>query len=182
MAINVTAVENALYDFVYSASGNKTTVWAFQNMPQQDDPRANAYCELSIGNLARIGVDFQDRPDPTTLQNKITGNREFVLTVNVRGPNALGIAEDIRTALQKFDVLETLRAAGIVYVNDMPIQNLTGLEATEFVPRHMLEIVFRIASVPTAAAGAIEHVEGTGEYYKNGTKVLEEDLEINPIP
>jgi len=173
--INFPTLKNNLYDFVYG-QGGQAAVWADQNAPQLTKP----YISMRIASVDSIGWDYNSTPNKTTLKSTLTGNREFILYLQAYGTNAMGVLENVRTALQKTDVLDTLRAGGIVFVDDFPIQNLSDVQDTQFLERAAMDILFRIASIVTPDNKVIEKMEDVNaKYYKDQTKVLEEEFSIN---
>lgn len=169
-------LQDAIYDFVSTAIGSVPAIWADNNGPAPDDA---TYVTMRINGLSRVAQDYTSPPDETTLDRNITGNREFMLMLQSIGPGSIQLLETIRCELQKFSVLESLRADGLVYVDEESIQNITQLDDSKFVERGALDIRFRLASITTTDDGAIEKTTIGTQYKKGDTVVLTDTLEIN---
>jgi hypothetical protein len=157
-ATALTAIHQALYDWV-DAQTPLTTVWAPSNAPEQGRP----FVAIRAGPLITIMEDSHSGPDASGVDT-IIGDREFMFTADVRGPNTpentggatpapkpltFDYAERISTSLQKRSVLDTLAAAGIVFVEVVPTQDLTGIGSIDFQASALVEVRFRIASEVT---------------------------------
>lgn len=154
-----------------------TVVKSDQNAEQFDKP----YLDFRMGTITRVGDDYQGRPDNAG-DNQITGNRDFILMIQATGDGAIAMLDDVRTSLNKFSVLETLRASGIAFVRDNPILNITAIEETKFFERGSLDILFRIASVVSDNVGKIERTLIDAEYYDEDGLVVADQIDININP
>ena len=173
--INFSTLGNSLFDWVSSIMpGSVKVIWADENRPQPD----KTYLTLRFDSILRVGDDYEGRPDAVG-DNVVTGNREFTLMIQAIGPGALGYLEDLRTSLQRFNILETLRLNGIVFIRANPIANITGLEDTQYFERGSFDIFFRIASVVTDVPSYVQKTEVEATYKKDDTVVFNDTLNIN---
>ena len=154
------------------------TIWTDQNAPQPAKP----YITIAMLPFVKIGHDYIGRPDGSG-DNKITGNREFTLSMTHDGTTpyqALTAFENIRMALNKDSVLQTLRDGGIVFVDSFPIQNLNFLQDTEYQERRGMDLLFRIAQESTDEPGYIAIVKDMeATYEQNEQTVLSDTFTID---
>lgn len=164
-AINFTNIRNVIYDWIYAETG-LDVIWEYGNGPQPDinegKTTGDTFVSLRLGAINKIGQDFMGYP-AEDLSTKIIGNREFTLSINVKGNNAVSICEDIRSSLEKPSVLDLLRSVGVVVAEDNAgMQNLTGLDDTIYYERGVLDIVLRTTSEVTDDVDIIESTVLTG--------------------
>ena len=176
-SINFSTIKDTLYDWVYN-DHSVETIWSDDNGPQP----IGLYYILRISAIDKIGHDYIDLPDNSGIST-IVGNREFTLNIQSKGAGAISALEDIRSSLEKPSILSLLRSSKIIYVDDLGISNLTGLDDTLFIERGSLDILFRTASEITDDIGFIEKVEIESKYNDiAGNQVYTEDLTIDINP
>jgi len=172
--------KQALYNLVYGSTSIET-IWADQDFPQPD----KTYIVLRMESFVPVGSDYQGRPDDDG-DNRITGNREFTLNVQVLSANlfddAFEALETLRMALNTNTYLDPLRVAGIAFVDSFPIQNLTGIQDTKFLPRGSMDLLFRTTRESQPGTGFIGIVKDMeGKYYKDDVLVKTEEITIDTI-
>lgn len=164
----LTSIWQALYDWVDNEVPIDV-VWAPANAPEA----GRTFVAIRAGPLATIMEDSHSGPDDAGVDT-ITGDREFTFTAEVLGPNApehtgggapspkpmtFDYAESISTSLQKRSVLDTLGAAGIAFVEVLPVQDLSAIGSIDFQVRALVEVRFRIASEVTDDLNWIDTAE-----------------------
>lgn len=153
--IDLSAVKTALYTWANTASGI-TVVFADQSAPRPAKP----YISLKVTGLNSIGHDYEGLPDATG-DASFRGNREFQVYAQTIGSNAIQYAEALHSSLEMRASRDQLATAGIVFVENLGINDITELLETEWEERAQIDFRFRIASVDTENVGLIEHVEVT---------------------
>lgn len=156
--MNITTIQDALYDFVDGVT-TWPVIWAEQNAPAPDDP----YLTLRLDSFSKIDQDDQTHANISGVVT-VTGNREFILKVQAYGVGAIGQLTVLDSALELFTKLESLRKSSIVYVRSEGVTDLTDLVETRYRGRASLDIVFRIAENQTDTIGLIEKAEGEATY------------------
>lgn len=154
MPLNFETVKTNLYTWATSIAGAVPVIFYNENSPRPALP----YLTLFLNSLVQIGNDYVPRPDNVG-ELEIVGDREFTLQIQSYGGDPITLLENIRSSLQKETVLATLRANGIVFVQQNPITDITALLDTEFENRASMDILFRIAQIDDDNHGLIETVE-----------------------
>lgn len=159
--------------------------WAVANIPamtpvlyyNQDAPRpSKPYITLFLRDFIQIGWDYVPKPDALG-DAEIIGNREFTLQIESYGTNSMQVLENLRSALQNPNVLDTLRANNIVFVNQFPINDTTILLDTQYEERATMDVLFRIANTIEPNIGLIEIVE-VEEILSNGESIVYDETLI----
>ena len=118
-----------------------------------------------MGPTVAIGHDYHGGNDEAGVET-ITGNREFVLAVQVHGKPAnkdqgevISMMERIRSSLEKTSIQDTLSAAGIAFRSVEGSGDLSGLGGTQWEARAFKDFRFGITHVDTDDVGQISTVE-----------------------
>ncbi len=169
------AVEDALVAWVSAVLDiNLQLLW--ENGPQESRPFAtigiSGPFHLSIVDERRFEEKLDSGGNPTdTYQNKVVGQREIVVSVQIEvdkadGRNASRHARAMATRLQsslELDVIsEPLEAVGLAMREKMPVQDISLTIANVQVSRSLTEYRFGIASVVAEDKEIVERVTGTG--------------------
>lgn len=155
---------------------------ADQNAPVPKDdanpPKTLPYVTLKLGTNTRVGEDHVGLPDNDGNAH-IVGNRELIVSLQAIGNGALDGLEAIRSSLGKPSVQDTFCAAGLAYVESMPILDITNLVEVNFIERGSLDIRFRTDSVITDNVGIVAHVEieGNVSRYPGDPSPITQDFE-----
>ena len=128
------AVRKALTDWV-----GPTAIWSHQNTPRPKTP----YFTLQIISFAQIGDDYEGMPNNEEIA-QMRGDREFTLSIQAIGANAISRLDALRFSLQQFSVREDLAKHGIVYVRTEGIQDIAALLEETFEERASLDVLFRL--------------------------------------
>lgn len=173
MAITFSTLKTALYAWASSNTPALTPVIYYN----QDGVRpAKPYITLFLRDFVQIGWDYVPKPDALG-DADIIGNREFTLQIESYGANAMQVLENLRSSLQNPNVLDTLRANNIVFVNQFPINDTTVLLDTQYEERATMDILFRIAQTIEPNLGVIEIVE-IEETLSNGEEIVYDETLI----
>lgn len=175
-----TAVRKTIQNWAVAVLAPVPVIWAEQNFPPPDAP---LYVTLRAASSARVGDDFEGPPDGTTGIADLTGNRDFTLGMQALGPGAKAAIEKLRTSLEKTTSRDTLRAGGVVFVQETGQTNITSIVVgtTKYEERESLDVTMRTASAETDVLGVIEHVElGVKVKDPAGDTVVDETIPINP--
>jgi len=164
MSIAFATIKTALTLWARTNTGLTYAIWSDQNSPQPlstDALKSDAYVTLRYDNINQIGQDAQLLPTDNPGNVIIAGNREWTLFIQIKGKNAFSLMNDLRDSLQKETVRDILTLAGIVFVDNFSIQNITGLDDTEYIERASMDVLFRAASSITDIVGTIKNIEVT---------------------
>ena len=176
MSINFETVKNYLYSWASdNLPANTPVIFLYNNSPRP----STDYVTLNISSLVQIGDDYIPRPTTTGGEIEMVGDREFTLQIGTYGGDCLTKLEDLRSSLQKTTVLDTLRANGLIFVQQFPIQDVTELVATRFEKRAQMDVLFRLAQTYDDTLGSIETVVVNEEFSNSESIVYEETVTIS---
>ena len=179
MTINFNGVRSSLYDWaVANIPISMPVIYLFSNAPR---PTVD-YVSLYISTVTQIGWDWTQDPLDEFGISKQVGDREFTVQVQAYGGDPLTVLQNLRTSLQKQNVLDSLRAVGIVFVNWFPINDVTDLIDSRYEQRASMDILFRIADIYTDDLGVIDNIV-LQEIFNDqtGTIIYNETFTIPPI-
>lgn len=186
MSVDLTTIRNGLVAWAKSVTGLTYAIWSDQDAPQPyNDTKlkaTNAYVILRWTQTEQIGEDFETPPPTSSGVSQIIGNRDFMVFIQIKGKNAELQMNKLSDSFQKSTVRATLRAAKIIYVDNFPVLNITGLDDTKFIERASMDVLLRSESVITDTVGVIEHTEVTGTIVdQEGNVVYNEKVTIDDI-
>lgn len=165
MSIDFSTIKTALITWAETETGLSPAIWSDLDAPQPYDTEAlktDAYIILRFTQTEQIAEDYEQPPPDAGGVSTIYGNREFTLFIEIKGKDALAEMNKLLDSFQKPTVRATLLESKIIYVDNFPIQNITGLDDTQFIERASMDVLFRTESVITDTVGIIEDVEVTG--------------------
>lgn len=166
MSIDFSTIRTALNTWAETVTSLSPAIWADQNAPQPYDDEAlktfDAYIILRLTQTEQIAEDYEAPPPDSGGISTIYGNREFMVFIEIKGKNALIEMNKLLDSFQRSTVRATLYESKIIYVDNFPIQNITGLDDTQYIERTSMDVLFRTESVITDTVGIIEDVEVTG--------------------
>ena len=151
MPLNITAIQDKLYEWVFDETA-LAVIWLFPNAPRPDLP----YISLNILNFVDVHQDFIPAPDPVTGEAEIAGNREFTLSIQCYGDNALQTMSNLKDSLEKPSIQVLLREENIAFVDSENVINVTTLLDSIFEERAALDVRFRVATGTVDEIGIIE--------------------------
>lgn len=132
---------------------------------QQGTPRPpRPYVDITIDAIAQVGRD-ERRPIDALGNRTVTGPRVVTVTVVAYGSGAIGIAEQVRSALWLEGVQRRLRLQGVSFLQADSVQNGTVELETELEARGIFAAQFAYRSAQTEAVGFAETVEVAGSVY-----------------
>lgn len=179
MPINLETVKTDLYNWAKAQLPvNYPVTMYYENAPRP----AYDYVTINITNYAQIGQDYTPRPTDDDGDVEQVGDREFTVQLQAYGGNVFDILETLRYSLQKQTVLDTLRADGIVFVQQFPIQDITELVNTQFEKRATMDIVFRMGQTYDDVLGSIDTVEIEEQFLQGNTIVIDQTVTVTIAP
>jgi hypothetical protein len=119
------------------------------------------YADITVDSTAGVGRD-ERQPIDGLGDRKIVGPRVATVTIMVAGPDAIGLAEQVRDALWREDVLRLLRLEGVSFYNADPVQNGTVELESGLEQRGIFSARFGYRSAQTEHVGWIEDAEMVG--------------------
>jgi hypothetical protein len=168
-----TTIKDGIYDWLKTILASETVVWEKQNVGQPPKP----YVVLGVDSFLQIGEDYVSRAH-------IFGNRDFTLKIQYFGSGAIDRLEAIRIATQNPLSLETLRAAGFIFVDSEAIMELTELDQNNYEERAAMDLHLRAASDLSISVGSVTAIGMqkrftlTGADYQSGTAIMIENITI----
>lgn len=182
MSINFSTIKTALVTWITANTGLTYAILADQNSPQplsSSDLKTSSYAVLRIQTTAQIGEDYISPPDSVSGNANISGNREITVFIEIKGYNAVSLMCQLRDSLQKPSVQATLRLSKLYYVDNFPVQDITGLDDTQYVERASMDVLFRAYTNIVDNVGVIETAEVSGIIEDQaGNTVYEETITI----
>ena len=175
-------VKDNLYVRTDPLENPKFIIWANQNRPQPRPP----YATLNIiSGMNKLGDDtlVLDQVDDKYI---VDGIREFTLSIQVRGKDALQIASDFSSRLEMPEVEFQLREKELGIANVVVINDLTELRNTTYEDVRVIDVMFYINSshggTPLKSdIKTIESIEGEFEMESDsGTTITEELKQDSP--
>lgn len=151
------AIKKALKAWVDLETGD-------QCIPAEDNgPKpAKPFFTYRLDSFIDEGEDYIGPPNSLTGDVLIRGNRAFTVGIQGYGPGVLEKLNDLKNSTRKLTVLETFQDSGIVIFNRLAIQNLTGLDQTEYEERGLFEMLMRTDSEVIDTGSIIEDVHAFG--------------------
>lgn len=95
------------------------------------------------------------------LDERLTGDREFTVSVQAIRGTPLQLLADVQDSLQRFTVMQTLRAAGLSFRRDEGVVDVTELLSTADERRANLDFIFALQADHRDQTGVVESVEVT---------------------
>jgi hypothetical protein len=172
--INLSTVKTTLITWAATNSGLSRVILANQNAPRPTLP----YLTILLTPFIAIGDDYIYPPDVAGVR-KIKGNREFTVTINAFGTNAINYLQLLINSLEKPSVLEYLRANGIVFIRKLAINDVTALLETVYEERSICDIQFRLGENFTDNNSWIDQVELVENYFDDQS-IIETNLYLIP--
>ncbi len=160
--INVVASEDVIRELVVDATllDEQQVIFAHEAGDRPDKP----FVTIKITAITRIGTDARNVSDSAgDAEIEVVGNRELSVSVQVFGPGAMQFASAIQSATQTFSPLDKLRQAGVVFLRDNGMRDISAELETISEPRASLDLVFGVASTVIDSPGTIDQVRITGD-------------------
>lgn len=181
MAINFTTVKTALVSWCSSVVGGAIPVVIYE--PNAPRP-SSQYVTINVSSIVSYGQDWSTSGANSLGEVGMKGDRLFTVGVQVYGGDALTLAENIRTSLQKQTVLDGLRTNAIAFYQAMTINDITELVDSRFEKRAQLDVQFGIGQIYVDSPGFFNQIE-VEEIIKNvDSEILYSDtiLISSPTP
>lgn len=167
------AVENAIHDWIVSATG---LVGAQVIQVDQNGPRpVGAYVDYSL-DIQRVGQDWldvedADVPEPGAEINQVArGVRRMTIRMRCFGGDATGAASSkahLENVVSKFifpSISDALNVAGVGVTSFSNVTNISGvINSTRLEPRAMLTVVAFLASEVSETGTYVSDVEATDQ-------------------
>lgn len=155
--IDFNIIDTLLFDWLVQFS-SISVVWQESNGPKPDLP----YLTLRRQSVSSIAHEYMSNPDDNGIA-VISGNRELIINIQAYGSNAFGRLEDLISLHLVTESQELLATEGLSLINQLGIQNITGLNDTLFEERASVDLLLRFASQrENVDVGLIETVEIEG--------------------
>lgn len=135
-------------------------VFAQQGKPRPPRP----YVDITIDAIAQVGRDERSRTDKQG-NRTVSGPRVATVTVAAYGPGAIGIAEQVRSALWLEGVHRRLRQQGVSFLQADPVQNGTVELETGLEERGIFSVFFAYRTAQVESVGFAEAIEVAGTLY-----------------
>lgn len=135
-------------------------IWLDQNAPRPALP----YVGMKITPYRAIKYDNYAEPDVNGIA-KITGQREFTLSVQRYGDDSVTVLQDLMNDLRRITTQDAFMVKGIAIADTaMPVTDISiALDGVKFEPRAAVDFRFRIRSEILDDVGFIDVVSSNGE-------------------
>lgn len=137
-----------------------TLIWLDQNAPRPALP----YVGMKITPYRAINYDNYGDPDANGIA-KITGQREFTLSIQRYGNDSVTVLQDLMNNMRKITTQDAFVVKGIAIADTaMPVTDISiALDGVKFEPRAAVDFRFRIRSEILDDVGLIETVNVQGK-------------------
>lgn len=147
-------IRKAIYDWA-ALELDMPFIWAEQDVHRPNKP----YGTLKIiPGFIKVGSTDNIRHKTGDIFT-IVGVREFAVSLQCFGDNALGRAGFVASSIEKPSVIEKFQAAGLVVVSVDQVNDLTRLVDNQWESRGQVGIRFRLTHETDDTVGFIESVE-----------------------
>lgn len=147
-------------------SGQVQLVWEKQNQPRVETPILMA----RLGNFSDTGRDYFSQPTidgEGTIRQKQIGTRNFILSLQYFGSDALSQLLKVKSACERNTSLDILRTSGITAVDAGDVLDASMFVGTTSEDRAIMDIGMRtVAEIDltgTQIPGIIERVKALGD-------------------
>ena len=160
--IDFNAIKISLQEWVVRSTilTDSTVVFSDQNAPRPN----KSYISMKILSIIDIGQRDARLPADVNGDSEFVGNKEFTLSMQCHGTDALNILSTLKDSLNAPTELQTLRDNGVVFVDQLLFTDITALLETIWEERGQLDLLFRTVSTSTHNVGIIERVNIDGDY------------------
>lgn len=153
-------LQNAIYNWVNAnVSGVNQILWRNQNVSRPDVP----FIDMQINPISKESYDVIFKPKDGQ-DADVKGNRRFTLNIQHFGFGGYDRLNGLRNALETTAGREKLTNAGISFIDDDGILDLSELVDTRFEPRHSIDLFFYFMETYATDAGQIDTVKVGGEH------------------
>lgn len=160
---NFSTILGGIYDWLYAAAGI-TVIKAEQNIVKPATP----YLTFRIASIVQVGEDYISEPNSSG-KATISGTRDFIIQVQGFGDGVILKLETARSALQQPAVIAALTTSKIVIFDRGAVENITGIDESEYEERASLDISGRSELITSNVdVGLIKIVNGVAEYNQPG--------------
>lgn len=155
--MNITAIEDDIYDWLSAIITPTPAIWLDQNAPRPD-----SYVGMRHTNHVTLGLNgHKSNPDQTTLAVEVVNDQEFILMLVGYGADGVSAIYTIYDALELEVTKRTLSelSSGLVYVT-----NESGvIDASLKIGEHMekrvaLDLRLRVGNVQSYTSDVIETI------------------------
>lgn len=144
---------------ILGLTGDKL-IWADQNESRPAKP----FATLKTNSLRRVNNDHHGAPDATTGNAVVSGDREFTLSIQYFGPDAVSALGDFADKMQLNSTTDAFVAKKLIPFNVgavTDVAELLGGTGGKIEPRAAVEVFFRYKTALSDAVGVIDTVVAT---------------------
>jgi len=168
--IDPATIENALYDWIYGATGVET-ILADENAPRP----TGSYVLFNIINSMPVGFagKLLTRKPLDLVQFDYSTTYDLFVSINFYRTDALKNASILRDSLDKIGTIEDLTENGLFFISTSDIRHIPDVVKKKIEERYQFDVSFYIRSLTTEILEQIKKVEITNEL-DGSTKIIEE--------
>ena len=172
--IDLNTIKDTIYDWLNGETA-VDVIYLDQNMPKINNP----YFGLRINSIIRIGHDEIIGPDANG-KVKVAGNRDFTLQILGYGSGIIAKTVDAISTLQNPLIKQQLNDGGVIYFDDTPVQDISGLDESEFEERSQVDVMMRTDTlISDVDVGLIEIVNGEATYQQSGKPDFTRNINVD---
>lgn len=130
-------------------------IWSDGNAPRPMLP----FATLKTNSLRRVNNDHHGAPDATTGNAIVTGDRQFTLSIQYFGSDAVSALGDFADKMQLNSIVDAFVAKKLIPFNVgavTDVAELLGGSGGKIEPRAAVEVFFRYKSALADEVGVIE--------------------------
>lgn len=161
MALNRTAIENAIRQAVMDGSGLADERVYFANDKGTQPKKPFITINPNVAT-APVGMFDEERLTETPGEILRVGHRRVTVSVNVYGEGAVGLAERVGEWLERYDVNEAFEDVGIALQGRAQVRDMARLLDTHHEPRAQFDFTLAAVGSSSELVGWIETIELTG--------------------
>lgn len=180
MSLDITAIEDAIYDWAASSSG-RDVVWGKFDGLQPGSP----FVSLDLTLIGQNHEDYVGNEVDENDQIDIVGHRTVLVNVLTLGSSdnttisAMQIAHNIKASLSKPSTQQYFQGFGISIINDTEPRDVSFLyTGTNWEKRSTFDITFGVAFTDKDDVGYFDTVEITGEAITENDETKNIDITV----
>ena len=171
-----TEIRTGIVEWILSVTAKKG-IMADQNSVKP----ADTHFIYRLNSIMQVGEDYLSEPNSSGLAS-LHGHRDFTCQILGFGSGVLALTETLRSSLQIPAILDALRVRKIVTFDRGPVEDITGLDETQYEERSSLDVFMRSQMVLTSVnVGAIEIFNGVATYKNQGSADITRNLTVSTI-
>jgi hypothetical protein len=155
--LDITAIENALYQWVVTTITNLDTIFAHQNAPRPGE----RYALINIVQTTQIGTQesANDVLSDESIDVDYSSLEMIMVSINVYGSSAFQDATTLKNSLWRISTSETLFAAGLGFSDANTINDIPEEINKKWTQRAQFDCFFTARSLDEENIASVRNIE-----------------------